>query len=83
VLEPKGSEKKGGTVSRYWLKFARLTRPHPLNLGCGVTAWTLDDALHLVRSAFPDLSLGAPIAVMENIDVSTLDPATFYQPWAT
>jgi hypothetical protein len=61
-------------VTRYWLKFARLTRPHPLNLGCGVTAWTLDDALHLVRSAFPNLSVGAPITVMENIDVSTLDP---------
>jgi hypothetical protein len=60
-------------MTRYWLKFARLARPDPLNLGCGVTAWTVDDALRLVRTAFPDRPLGAPIEVTENVDVSTLD----------
>jgi len=61
-------------LTRYWLKFSRLATPHPLNLGCGVTAWSLDDALRLIRSVFPDLSLGPPIEIIQNIDVSTLDP---------
>jgi hypothetical protein len=46
---------------------------HPINLGCGVTAFDIDDAMLLIRRAFPDLSLQTPLDVTENIDVSTLD----------
>lgn len=60
-------------MTRYWISFPRLDIPHPLNLGCGVTAKDRDDALLLIRAASPDLPLEAPIAVVENIDVSTLD----------
>jgi len=60
-------------MTRYWLTFPRLDTPHPINLGCGVTARDYDEALLLVREAFPDLALGAPVAAIDNIDVSTLD----------
>ncbi len=60
-------------LKRYWLKFGHVGKPHNLNLGCGVTAFSQDDALSLVRAAFPDLVLRTPCELTENIDVSTLD----------
>jgi hypothetical protein len=60
-------------MKRYWITFPHVGRPHPIELGCGVTAWNYDDALLLIRAAFPDLALGSPQKVVENIDVSTLD----------
>jgi hypothetical protein len=59
-------------LHRYWIK---LAAPEPIGfkLGCGVTAFTEDDAKKLVFSQFSD----APpvIASMESdVDVSTLDP---------
>ncbi len=58
---------------RYWLTFSGLDTPHPINLGCGVTARSYDDAMVLVQAAFPDLAVGSPATVVENIDISTLD----------
>jgi len=60
-------------MKRYWLTFRSVGHPHPINLGCGVTALDLNDALLLIRAAFPDLVLGSPLTVIDGIDVSTLD----------
>ena len=60
-------------MRRYWLTFQAIGKPHPINLGCGVTAVGLEDALLMVRTAFPDLSLGQPVTVAEDVDLSTLD----------
>jgi hypothetical protein len=60
-------------MKRYWLTFQKVDRPHPINLGCGVTADGLQDALLMIRKAFPNLALGQPLTVAEDIDISTLD----------
>jgi len=60
-------------MRRYWLTFENLGRPHPINLGCGVTARDYHDAVLLLRAAFPELSFDAPLTVVEDVDVSTLD----------
>ena len=38
-----------------------------------MTALDVDDAMLIIRTAFPDLVLRLPLTVIENIDVSTLD----------
>ena len=57
-------------VIRFWLRFPVTSRFHNLNLGCGVTARSFEDALFLVREAFPDLSFEKPVETIENVDVS-------------
>lgn len=58
-------------LRRYWIKF---TSPAPvgLTLGCGVTAFTEDDARALVsgefRQATPNIA-----SIEADVDVSTLD----------
>jgi hypothetical protein len=65
------------TLVRYWFKFdLTFDDPHPggVLLGCGVTAYSYDDAVALlkerlfVRHSFPKIT-----KVTENVDVSTLD----------
>ncbi len=60
-------------VIRYWIEFGHVGKRHPINLGCGVTASDIHDALLLVGMAFPDLDLGSPLSVIEDVDVSSLD----------
>ena len=58
-------------LRRFWVRFAQLPYPTAINLGCGVTAVDLDDALSLIqRQAFdPD-----PLpAVVECIEDASLD----------
>ena len=62
-------------LTRYWIEFdhtssidARMTP------WVGVTAWTLDDALYLVRSLlFAGRTLPPMLRTIENVDVSQLD----------
>jgi hypothetical protein len=65
-------------LHRYWLKFdLTIHEPHPIGtlLGCGVTAYFLEDARQLVRELvfgsipFPSISWR-----IEDVDVSSLDP---------
>ena len=61
-------------VRRYWIEFkgAVELRPHaPLDLGVGVTAWSVDHAVRMVKWAYgPPLPTVAH--VVENVDVSLL-----------
>ena len=60
-------------LTRFWLKFSPLPY-NPLNLGCGVTAYSYDDAISLLRRrVFKDEELPTIVSVIENVDVSTLD----------
>lgn len=62
-------------LTRYWITFERLANPTPLNLGCGVTAFSREDALEIVRErAFAGRTMPKIVDVLEDIDVSTLDP---------
>lgn len=63
---------KNPHLHRYWLRFAPA--PFRLQAGCGVTAFSLDDALGLVQDK---LLNGKPLPKLiehvEDIDISTLD----------
>lgn len=65
------------SLTRYWFKFdLTIDDPYPLGVlrGCGVTAWSYEDAVTLLKQRvftedpFPNIS-----KVIENIDISTLD----------
>jgi hypothetical protein len=62
-------------LRKYWFRFQRFAKPTPLNLGCGVTAYNYDDALALLAAR---VFLGEPVPpiaqVIEDVDISTLDP---------
>ena len=61
-------------LHRYWFMFKNAPIFSPLNLGCGVTAYSYDDAVGMLSSR---VSAGettlAILNVVENVDVETLD----------
>ncbi len=65
-------------LRRYWIKFdLRLEDPHPLGTlpGCGVTAYNYEDALQLIQArVFKNADLPPVSQVIEDVDISTLDP---------
>jgi len=38
-----------GNLRRFWFRFEQIPTPTPVNLGCGVTAFSREDALALLR----------------------------------
>jgi hypothetical protein len=65
-------------VRRFWVEFelrAADDVPFGVSLGCGVTAFDRDDALQLLHERlFLHRSLPALRRLIEDVDVSTLDP---------
>ena len=62
-------------LRRYWFKFEPLEKPSPLNRGCGITAYSLDDAVSLLRErVFSDQPLPRIAQTIVDVDVSTLNP---------
>ncbi len=66
------------SLRRYWIRFALSPgdahSAGGLLLGCGVTAWNYDDALHQIREhIFKDEPLPEITAVVEDVDTRTLD----------
>ena len=60
-------------LHRYWLVFAGPNVPSIVRGGCGVTAWTRDDAMSLVRHHLLEGEDFQVKDVIEDVDVSTLD----------
>lgn len=61
-------------LRRFWFRFAGLSRPSALTLGCGVTAHDQEDALKVLRErVFAQGSFPAILECLEDVDVSTLD----------
>lgn len=62
-------------LHRYWFTFETLPRPSPLNLSAGVTAYSYDDAIELMRNVvFETSNLPRIVRCREDVDVSMLDP---------
>lgn len=58
-------------LHRYWFTFDGEPLPPGMGYGCGVTAWTVDDARNLITAAVGEVP---PVAeVVEDIDVQSLD----------
>jgi hypothetical protein len=60
-------------LTRYWFEFAASSEL-PLPRHFGVTAWTSDDAMAILRDAIPIWSQLQPTQSVSDIDVQTLDP---------
>ena len=67
-------------LHRYWVTFDTGRGPlrygswAGLSAGCGVTAWTREDALFLLqRDLFRQQPMPPVVSVIEDIDPSTLD----------
>lgn len=61
-------------MHRYWFVFESDPSPNALNLGCGVTARDMEDALTLLRErVFVGRSLPTVVSVTEDVDISSLD----------
>ncbi len=66
-------------LHRYWLKFAQsdidaAKLPQYFRLGCGVTAFTPEDALSLIRRhILRGAEVPKPLSLVEDVDVRTLD----------
>lgn len=65
------------TLHRYWFEFdLAVGQPSPMGVrtGCGVTAFSHEDALALLRErVFNTVSLPRVRKTIEDVDVSTLD----------
>lgn len=59
-------------LRRFWFSFDLARQPRS-RLGCGVTAWTREDAMAILQARIP-ADVPAIAACVEDVDVSTLDP---------
>jgi hypothetical protein len=61
-------------LRRFWFRFESLPPYNALGPGCGVTAYTYDDAIAILRAAVFKNEEVPPIRdVIEDVDVSSLD----------
>lgn len=64
-------------LTAFWIKFKRIDSPTPLNLGCGVTAYSQQDAVELVKRSLVEHygleSLPEIDQITEGISVTDLD----------
>lgn len=61
-------------LRRYWFRLSSNGEPSVLNLGCGITAYDMDDARgFLFREVFSVYGARDVLEVITDIDVSTLD----------
>jgi len=66
-------------LHRYWLRFSFQDgdrRPIGTAFGCGVTAYSVDDALGLVQDrVFDGFPVPRVVELVEDVDIATLDSA--------
>lgn len=62
------------TLQRYWIGFVGADIPVGFRMGCGVTAFSRDDAFALLLKVWPGENDGPTIVdVVEDVDLTTLD----------
>ena len=58
-------------LEKYWFRFVQFSEPTALNLGCGVSAHSLQDAINIMREyIFGD---NGPPEIIEQIEQIELD----------
>jgi hypothetical protein len=68
------SEGVAKMLTRYWFRFRPIKTPSVLNLGCGITAYDLDDAKRFLETeVFPIFGKREIEDVIENVDISQLE----------
>jgi hypothetical protein len=62
-------------LRQFWFKFERLPVPAAINLGCGVTARSREDALALLRErVFGSDDLPPLVEVVDDVKTAALEP---------
>jgi len=61
-------------LHRFWFKFSPVPTHNSLRSGCGVTAYSYDDAIEiLTKTVFLDQEFPGLFSFIKDIDISTLD----------
>lgn len=61
-------------LHRYWFRLSSHGEPSVLNLGCGITAYDMEDAKRLmVQEVFSVFDTREVLEVIADVDVGTLD----------
>ncbi len=61
-------------LRRYWFRFDGIGPYDPLQRGCGVTAYSYEDALAILgQTVFKEQGVLAVAEVIEDVDIRTLD----------
>jgi len=61
-------------LKRFWFTFALKAPLTGLSMGCGITAFDLEDARRMLREqVFPAFGEEAVDEIVENIDIRTLE----------
>ncbi len=61
-------------LKRYWFNFVPSTSSSVLNIGCGITAYTEDDARNILEQmVFSFYSRREVLEVIIDVDINTLD----------
>ena len=61
-------------LHRFWFNFVPVSSPSILNLGCGITAYGLNDArLILNDMVFSVYGVREVVDVIKDVDISTLE----------
>lgn len=61
-------------LKKFWFRFEPFPKPSPLNMGCGVTAYSYEDALYLLQDhVFGENEIPRMMECIENIEQTALD----------
>ncbi|CAH1665698.1 conserved hypothetical protein [Hyphomicrobiales bacterium] len=61
-------------LHRYWFSFSKTESPCILNTGCGVTAFSIDDAKKILEAdLFPVYGNRQTVEITEDIDISKIE----------
>ena len=62
------------TLRRFWVRFEQLPRPTAINLGCGVTALSLNDALSIIQErVFGDDPCPSIVECIEDVSLEQIE----------
>ncbi|WP_147414346.1 hypothetical protein [Sphingomonas gilva] len=58
----------------FWIDFEKLDKPTPLNLGCGVSAFSREEAIGLIqRYIFGNRTMPVILNIIDDVKLSDLD----------
>ena len=62
-------------LHKFWFQFEASSKPNVLNLGCGVTALSYDDALRILKDRiFAEKNFPGIVGCIEDVTQHQLDP---------
>jgi hypothetical protein len=72
---PKADNDRVGVLRPFWFRFEPMPAPTAINLGCGVTAFSREDALALLQQrVFGANGIPPLVEVIEDVTRAAIDP---------